>query len=118
MNKKGFTEELPKLIAIVAGILVFLIVLAPPLYSLIKKGGETGKCDWNLLLSAGFKAGTLGFGEILPGCQAEYATADASTIQKMTKTAKKELKNIAKKPQLLEQQYSQEKQYHKQAYST
>ena len=91
MNKRGITEDLPRLIAIVAGILVFLVVLAPPLYSLIKKGGETGKCDWNLLLAAGFKAGTLGFGEIPVGCQAEYATADASTIQKMTKTAKKRI---------------------------
>ncbi len=97
-SKQGIVEDLPRLIAITAGILVFLIVLMPPLWSMIKKGGETGKCDWNLLLSAGFKAGTLGFGEIPVGCQAEYTTADASTIQKTTKTAKKRIEKYCGEP--------------------
>jgi hypothetical protein len=91
MNKRGITEDLPRLIAIVAGILVFLIILMPPLWSMIKKGGETGKCDWNLLLAAGFKTGTLGFGEIPVGCQAEYVTVDADTLQKSTRLAKKRI---------------------------
>jgi hypothetical protein len=91
MNKKGITEDLPRLIAIVAGILVFVIVLGPPMYSLIKRGGETGKCDWNLLLAAGFKTATLGFGEIPVGCQAEYTTADTDTLEKTARTAKKRI---------------------------
>ncbi len=83
------------MLAYIIGLLVaagvFLAILWPPMSSLFKGAGTQSECNMNLLLAAGFKAGTLGFGEIPAACQASYTTVDANTLEKADRVAKKRI---------------------------
>lgn len=93
MNKKAITEMmLVTIVATIIGAVVFLTVLWPAFSGTLKGAQSRGECNWNLMLAAGFKAGTFGFGEIEPGCKAQYTTVDATELLKYHTLAKQRIK--------------------------
>ncbi len=83
------------MLAYIIGLLVaagvFLVAIWTPLSGIFKSAGTQSECNLNLLLAAGFKAGTLGFGEIPAACQAGYTAIDANTLEKSDRVAKKRI---------------------------
>jgi hypothetical protein len=89
MNKRG---QLVAMIAIAIAAVVFLVIVWPKLAVLLKGAGTQSTCNFNLLLSALVKAGSLGFAEIPPGCEAEYITIGKEEIDVRKNIANKRIK--------------------------
>lgn len=90
-SKKGIEFTLARIIAIVITLTVFLVLLWPMLSAKMLGAQTQGQCNWNLVLSAGVKAGSLGFAEIDPGCKAEYVTVDDELIGTKLRKAKQRI---------------------------
>jgi hypothetical protein len=88
MKKRG---QLVALIAIAIAAVVLLVIVWPKLAVLLKGAGSTSTCNLNLLLSSAVKAGSLGFAEIPPGCEANYMTIGKQEIDARKNIAKKRL---------------------------
>lgn len=79
------------LIAIAIAAVILLLLFKNAIYPLLKGAGAQSTCNLNLFISAAVKAGSLGFAEVPPGCEAEYLTISKDDIDARKNIAKKRL---------------------------
>ncbi len=88
MNKRA---QFVTLIAIAIAAIILLLFFKNSIIPLLKFAGGQTTCNLNLFISAAVKAGSLGFAEVPPGCEAEYLTISKDDIGVRKNIAKKRL---------------------------
>ncbi|VVB81063.1 Uncharacterised protein [uncultured archaeon] len=89
MNKKGMNPELlVGIIALMAFLVVALVIVYPPIKDWMFGAGQTGQCQFSILLRTISKQMSFGFGEIPAECQMKRITVTDKEIDSYTSLAK------------------------------